>query len=185
MNVSTMKELFTMQQELDGYIETEHPREVDRNRLGEKVLALQIEIAECGNEWRGFKYWSNDQKPRTNVMVYERHGEGPVYRNYLLEEFVDCLHFTLSIGIELNMLDVPKWWVSNNVNVFKLPSVLEQFSRLIVNAGDLLNWGLYRYDSFVYLLLGLGEMLGFTEAEIVGAYKTKHAENIRRQENGY
>ena len=119
--------LFEMQRQLDEHIEKEHPRKPGEDRLAKKILALQVELGELANEWRGFKFWSHDQEPRTiaerGVCVHcagtgnaffdddEEEwedcsyckGEGEEIYNPLLEEYVDCLHFILSIGVELGM----------------------------------------------------------------------------------
>src|SRR5690606_12300132 len=93
MNLS---KLFEMQAKLDAHIEREHPRKENEDRLAKKVLALQVELGELCNCWRGFKYWSNDQEPGTVKYIENRkHRQNP-----LLEEYVDCLHFLLSIGLE-------------------------------------------------------------------------------------
>lgn len=35
------------------------------DRFNKLILALLVELGECANEWRGFKFWSKDQEPRT------------------------------------------------------------------------------------------------------------------------
>lgn len=90
-----LEKLFVMQKELDARIEQEHPHRNGENRLESKSLALLVELGEAANEYRVFKFWSNDQ--------YTRVG--------LLEKLVDCLHFILSIGNDVdakahNMLDI-------------------------------------------------------------------------------
>src|SRR5579875_4105332 len=72
-----------LQSELDAHIENEHPRK--ENRHSEKVLALLVELGELANETRCFKFWSI--KPASPKEV-------------ILEEFVDGIHFILSLGIE-------------------------------------------------------------------------------------
>src|SRR5690625_3424078 len=98
MNLS---KLFRIQRKLDEHIEKEHPRRPGEDRLAKKILALQVELGECANEWRGFKFWSNDQEPRTKHNIF-KHGIrlNPVDKqiNPLLEEYVDCLHFFISIA---------------------------------------------------------------------------------------
>lgn len=39
------------------------------DRFEKLILALLVEIGECANEWRGFKFWSKDQEPRTHKTV--------------------------------------------------------------------------------------------------------------------
>ncbi|WP_201319083.1 dUTP diphosphatase [Paenibacillus sp. EPM92] len=59
----TLEDMYEKQKELDARIIKEKGHEgVDL--LPNTVLALQVEIAELANEWRGFKHWSNRQKPR-------------------------------------------------------------------------------------------------------------------------
>ncbi len=50
--------------------------------LLKRDLALTIELAELANETRCFKYWSS---------------KGPSEREVILEEFVDSIHFLLSL----------------------------------------------------------------------------------------
>src|SRR5690606_21703075 len=102
MNLS---KLFEMQAKLDAHIEREHPRKENEDRLVKKILALQVKLGELANEWQGFKFWSNDQEPRTKTYKSKLSPGGEFYRgiyeaNPLLEEYVDCLHFILSIGLE-------------------------------------------------------------------------------------
>ncbi len=81
----TMKEWFEMQRKLDQYIEKEHGLQ-DRSLFEEKTLALFVEIGELANETRCFKFWS--KKPASDSKV-------------ILEEYVDGIHFILSLGLEL------------------------------------------------------------------------------------
>jgi len=79
--------LYNMQKALDGRIIEKHGlRGV--YLLANTVLALQVELAEMINEWRGFKHWSKDREPR---------------RAKMLTEASDCLHFYLSIARQLGV----------------------------------------------------------------------------------
>ena len=80
-------QLFKLQKELDDRIAKEHDLQ-PKKLLKEKMLALLVEIGELANETRCFKYWSN--KPASE-------------REVILEEYVDGLHFILSIGIDLGI----------------------------------------------------------------------------------
>src|SRR5699024_883648 len=81
--------------------------------LDKKILALQVELGELANEWRGFKFWSEDREPRYNTVEIYVHGyDGPgtntrasieeYQAQPILEEYVDCLHFILSIADTIN-----------------------------------------------------------------------------------
>src|SRR6185437_10161779 len=89
MNFST---LFTMQRELDTFIQTN--QDVKRDVFKEKGLALVVELAELANETRCFKFWST---------------KGPSERAVILEEYVDSIHFILSLGIEKNLHYLTEW----------------------------------------------------------------------------
>ncbi|MDA6141611.1 dUTPase, partial [Escherichia coli] len=70
----------------------------DRNE--KRLLAFIVELGECAQEHRGFKYWSKDQQPRTKaVRVPAMMEEDKEYYNPLLEEYVDGLHFVLELGL--------------------------------------------------------------------------------------
>lgn len=182
MNLS---KLFEMQQELDGYIEREHPRKPKEDRLAKKILALLVELGELANEWRDFKFWSYDQKPRTkmhktysSVLGIEKN-----YSNPLLEEYVDCLHFILSIGLELNIPVIygtkTKWDELTSDET----DITQQFLLVFENVNRLvhpIDW-INLFEEF-YIL---GELLGFTWEQIEQAYMSKNAENHARQKNGY
>ncbi|MGE7621714.1 dUTP diphosphatase [Viridibacillus sp. NPDC096237] len=215
MNLS---KLFEAQRELDDYIEQQHPVQPGEDRLSKKILALLVELGECANEFRGFKFWSNDRKPRTVLHTWID-GIGKViksmseplgskqkincYRikNPLLEEYVDCLHFMLSIGNDIdcdvsrdyNALkvtdsDITKQLItlfsyttkiSHNVSFLESHRSEEQISKWTEDA--LQN----SYVVTVGAFLGLGEMLGFTETQIEQAYWEKYKINKQRQQNGY
>lgn len=88
-----LEELFEMQNELDKYIvnnnfncignEMPVVNHNSKEFLNERILALFTEVAEFANATRCFKYWS--KKPAEN-------------KERLLDEYVDILHFYLSIG---------------------------------------------------------------------------------------
>ena len=183
MNLQTQK-LFETQKILDDKIVKEKGLEgVDL--LDKKILALQVELGELANEWRGFKFWSKKNRP----VTWRYEGQG-FSRNPLLEEYVDCLHFILSIGNDLG-LGVPSVSSIKTRVAFKGDEVTIQFNALFKNVGDLGNdtsrndiTGLC-YRNTLYNFVGLGEMLGFTWEQIEQAYYDKNKVNHERQNNGY
>lgn len=164
MNLS---KLFEIQMELDECIENKHPEIKNKNNLDWKILALLVELGECANEWRGFKKWSNDQETRTEKM---------------LEEYVDCLHFILSIGLEINY-DTNKEF---NVNENSYKDVLTYFNETFLSIGLFYyNRKDYDYSDLVVNLLDLGTYLGFTWEQIEKAFIDKTEISYQRQNNGY
>src|SRR5690606_21727353 len=91
--------LFKIQAKLDEKIVKEKGLE-GQDLLDKKILALQVELGELANCWRGFKYWSNDQEPITKIDIGNSQYS---IVNPLLEEYVDCLHFILSIGNDIGI----------------------------------------------------------------------------------
>ncbi|MGQ8924303.1 dUTP diphosphatase, partial [Bacillus halotolerans] len=99
-----LQKMFEMQKALDERIIKEKGLE-GQDLLPNLILALQVELAECANEWRGFKHWSNDREPRICLIDKKGQTAKEYYKNPLLEEYVDCLHFILSIGNRLGWND--------------------------------------------------------------------------------
>lgn len=175
----TLEQMYEMQKELDARIIHEKGLE-GIDLLPNTVLALQVEIAELANEWRGFKHWSNYRDPR---------------REKMLEEYVDCLHFLLSIARQLDLppddLYIPDDIVEGETSVL--------FTELLHNVG-MINGQLFLYHKpenvrnhqrehfrgALACFYGLGEQrLGFTFQQICEAYIAKNKVNHDRQKNGY
>ena len=181
-----IQKLYDMQRVLDQHILDKHEELKEQDNLDWKVLALQVELGECANEWRGFKKWSNDRKPRTKVPAT---AWGEPYKNPLLEEYVDCLHFVLSIGLEIGVEDY-----TLNKDLLKPErygdkSIIKLFSDLIGSISTLLiirphvRAGVYKsiFDDFVKL----GCQLGFAWEQVEQAYLDKNKVNHERQLTGY
>lgn len=208
-----LQKLFEMQAKLDADITAHHPVQEDENRLEKKVLALLVELGECANEWRGFKFWSNDQEPRTEVenKCLECKGEGfdsywtdegkkydqcecccgtgiSGKSNLLLEEYVDCLHFILSIGNELgieNIVAIEQWLkfesYENRKVQFVFGKLYLEVSLMLDDTKSVAEYYPYAFQWF----LELGWLLGFTWEQIERAYYEKNKTNFERQEQGY
>lgn len=206
-----LTKLFELQAQLDADIETKHPAQEGEDRFGKKVLALLVELGELGQCWRGFKYWSKDQQARTTEGCMWCRGIGKRYtlkslvyaetcdkcdgtgsiKNPLLEEYVDCLHFILSIGndwgmtrypIECQTLEFKEQSKYGNaqecfIEMFTQVSVLQDEARY----GDIV----IAYRELLKVFGALGDALGLHEDEIEQAYYSKNKENFARQARGY
>ncbi|HAF97524.1 dUTP diphosphatase [Paenibacillus lactis] len=217
----TLEQMYEMQKELDAKIIKEKGLE-GQDLLQNTVLALQVEIGELANEWRGFKHWSNDREPRTAVQTecttcegsgdinwpssrsfllegqeglpYEKcsdcggSGEGdPI--NLLLEEYVDCLHFFLSIARQLD-LPAADLYAPGPDEIVK-GSTAYVFTEILHHVGGV---GLHKDPHIrktslrlgLWIFYSLGEQrLGFTFDQIAEAYAAKNAVNHQWQANGY
>lgn len=181
-----LQKLFETQRELDKQIVEKHNLH-GKDLLDKKILALQVELGELANEWRGFKFWSNDQKPRTREYLtnYTEQdsflGPGAVWKNPLLEEYVDCLHFILSIGND------KKYNIYEYEPLKGRPQKVISCFRMMFNAIVDINHvnTVSNYNFLMGTFLRLGEMLGFTWEQIEQAYYDKNKINHARQEQGY
>jgi dimeric dUTPase (all-alpha-NTP-PPase superfamily) len=74
----------------------------EQDRFNKLVLALLVELGECANEWRGFKFWSKDQMPRIEEDVQCEVCKGTGDLNYEMvqedaegnggHEYMDCMY---------------------------------------------------------------------------------------------
>lgn len=161
-----LEKLFTMQQALDQHIEKKHGLQ-DEDLFNRKVLALLVEIGELANETRCFKFWS--VKPPSEKQV-------------ILEEFVDGVHFILSLGIECQL---NKQTLTINSAPTAL-SVTDQF--LLINEQVIRFQNTKSVKDYIALFEGylqLAELLGITYEEMEQAYFDKNEVNYQRQQNNY
>ena len=159
-----LQKLFQMQNTLDNRIQAEHQLE-SVPLFKKKILALQVEVSELANETRCFKFWSTKKSSSNDVI---------------LEEYVDCLHFILSLGLEKNFQDI-------TLDITNVTCELsDQFLYLYVNiANFIISASINDYLILFNTFLSLGQSLGFTENDIENAYLYKNKINHERQDNGY
>lgn len=205
-------ELFEMQRKLDEHIVREKGLD-GQDLLPKKILALQVELGELANEWRGFKFWSNNQESRTKIYTSCKDDIADIWqcgngsrcgvkfsqqtevcpkcgwdtvisyktRNPLLEEYVDCLHFILSIGLDIEKENIEVTFPTYGIKEHEF--ITERFLDVVEISTNM------RYDDYyrdlLTCFLELGYMLGFTWEQVVQAYKDKNQVNHARQENGY
>lgn len=161
-----LEKLFTMQQALDKHIEKKHGLQ-EEDLFNRKVLALLVEMGELANETRCFKFWS--VKPPSDKQV-------------ILEEFVDGVHFILSLGIECNF---HKQTLSIN-NAPTTVSVTDQF--LLINEHVIRFQNTKSVTDYIALFkvyLQLAMLLGISYEEMEQAYFDKNEVNYQRQQNNY
>lgn len=161
-----LSKLFEMQRELDNRIIQQHELQgVDL--LPNKILALQVELGELANEWKGFKHW------KVVKIVDNRK---------LLEEYVDCLHFILSIGNHNYKYKI----CLEDTHPILFGEIIHQFNYLFNKFGDFgANRTIMNYKVMWRVFMGLGEQLGFTWEQIVQAYLEKNKVNHERQDTNY
>ncbi|KGP90861.1 hypothetical protein N780_02430 [Pontibacillus chungwhensis BH030062] len=157
--------LFKMQQQLDQRIEAEHGLEHE-DLFRKKVMALLVELGELANETRCFKFWST-KPPKEDEVI--------------LEEYVDGLHFILSLGLEkgyrYHQQEQKEALEGGLTDHFH--KVFGEIHLFQESPTDM------HYQQLFKTFLDLGVKLGFSEQSIQDAYYQKNEVNHQRQEDGY
>lgn len=173
LNKEQLTTIIKLQTKLDQKIAA--TRSIDDNQeiLNAKFLALMIEISEFANEQRCFKYWSS--KPASEKKI-------------LLEEYIDGLHFIISIIISM----------SNSTNDYRLKIidleiVYQDYSNLTLAFLDLFaatlrlqqEKNLSAINQWFNIYYTIAKQCNFTNHDIFNAYLAKNKINHLRQEQNY
>ncbi|QTD41460.1 dUTP diphosphatase [Sporosarcina sp. Te-1] len=157
--------LFTMQRDLDSFIQSNHEGHADL--FTKKGLALLVELSELANETRCFKFWSHKEPSPDHIII---------------EEYVDSIHFLLSLGIEKGFDSQLEEWPSgevagsltelfietnNAINHFLLEPTIDHYKKIWIYYGS------------------IAKKLNFTNKDVWNAYMEKNEENYARQRKGY
>ncbi len=161
MNFAKIVEL---QKTLDNHIHQLH-KETYESTFTKRKLALIVEVSELANEVRCFKYWSL---------------KAPSEKAVILEEFVDCLHFTVSLGIGME-IDFDQL----EIDYVDCADLSLSFVNVISSIIDLDNNDVNSYSKMFNTIMNLAKSLGFESNEIFDSYVEKNTENHKRQKNNY
>ncbi len=218
-----LDKLIEMQRELDNKIREEKGLQ-DADLVANTYVALQVELAEFANEARWFKHWSENQEPR--IKDYKQikckwcngsgddgtgvcpdcRSSGDVYKDYnpLLEEYVDSLHFFLSLAIQKGWGDalfiyeeqldpeefdgeLSEWYLEMiyflNKSYMENPPK-EQSDKWKKQTGFPEKQYYFRMAWILFLNIGMNGF-DFTEEQIEQSYLDKNKINHERQVNGY
>lgn len=160
MNIN---ELFQQQKALDQRIVKEKGLQ-GKDLFEDKVIALICELYECVNENRHFKFWSDNKQAS---------------KDNLLEEYIDTLHFALSIANDLGHHS-HEYIHESEYNLNRL--ILNLTNIATVLPDDKKTTYIW---SLVNQVIRLGYELGFAEEQVIAAYYEKNEINHDRQSNGY
>ncbi|KFB07196.1 dUTP diphosphatase [Malacoplasma iowae] len=156
--------ILELQKELDDNIHKKH--NINENEVFEKRrLALIVEICEMINVNRCFKFWSLKKDYDKQVLG---------------DEFVDCLHFILSISLHFGLDETE----------YEIKDVTYDDNQLILKVLDLINLAnkiKNRNDckEFIVHLFELAHTFGFTAQDIIDFYIKKNEINFKRQQENY
>lgn len=168
MNGESLRPLFFLQEKLDERIKSgiQDADEIMEEITEWKVLSFRVELAELLNETRYHKFWSTKQGK---------------FKGDELEEYVDALHFLLSIGGDKKIKDYTYRGLYDGE--FGEEHIRWLFEKLFT-----IPWTDLRRDDYklgLEMYLKLGELLGFTWEDIKSGYARKNIINHERQEAGY
>lgn len=159
------KELYEMQEKLDFDIHTKFQVNY-QNTFEKRVLAFLVELAEFANETRCFKYWSLKSASAKEII---------------LEEYIDGIHFLLSLGIGLQVSYDTVFFVESK-NKELTNQIIDVYKKAIMFSTEN---SLKNYEKLITAYLEVGNTLGFKEIELKEAYLKKNNINYQRLQNGY
>lgn len=159
-----VQHLYPIQDDLDSKIFNNHATNRPKTIL-DRMLALLVELGECANETRCFKYWSV---------------KGPSEKEVIAQEFVDGIHFLLSLGIDL---DQPIEVVQSQELVGSVSDQFISVFEAIIALSK--HFDAQHYEQAFSLYVGLASKLGISEEEIEEHYQRKNQTNHKRQAENY
>lgn len=159
-----VKDLYELQNELDQEIYDKFSLTREATSIRRR-LALLVELGECVNETRCFKFWSM---------------KGPSAADVILEEYADGIHFLLSLGIDLK--DTAEELKSIKASEDLTEAYLKMYE-LCLDFNQ--HFDLEHYHHCFAYYLGIAEQLGYTAEDIREHYFLKNKENHHRQDTNY
>lgn len=159
-----LTDIRALQSHLDERIMINHGVTRSETRL-KRILALMVEIGELANETRAFKFWS-----------FKKASEKAV----LLEELGDCVHFAVSLGIDLgdgkeSLAFIPK-----------SDSLSEQFIDWMNECAKLkTDFTLAQYEIVLAYIGSVALAMGFDAQDVYEFYLKKNEINHSRQDKQY
>ncbi|WP_406616756.1 dUTP diphosphatase [Mycoplasmopsis adleri] len=164
------REIFEMQKELDKKISERNDIDASNSKISAnqfrimQILATLVETAEFANEVQTFKYW----KAKKNID-----------KDKILEEFADILHFMGSFAYKYDVdPEIEPLIISNDVN-YQICLLFQTISSMIDNMNK------YVILEILAMTLGVAQLLGYTDEEIIKWYYVKNKKNHERVENKY
>lgn len=135
------------------------------NTYHQRCLALIVELNELANNTKCFKYWSSKKE---------------LNQDLILEEYVDCLHFCLSLTIYYKIQPTFHMGDLSKRDDFALTQAFWNLNTTSgwINSED-------TFYTWMYTFLVLGQQLGFNLEQIKAKYFEKANINFQRQDQGY
>ena len=159
-----LEELFKAQAQLDATIAQNHNVSYATTRH-RRIMACYVEIGELANVTRCFKYWSNKPSEAQDIV---------------LDEYVDGLHFFLSLGIDIKA----------SKRVYHYTKHSDDLTNQILEVYRLASIFLKKQDEKSYVkafqaFINIVPILKVRWTTIEKAYYKKLGENYHRQDTNY
>ena len=159
-----LTKLYQKQAELDQRIADNHHVSYETTRE-RRILALFVEIGEFANATRCFKYWSNKPSEAQDIV---------------LDEYVDGLHFFLSLGIDIKVTKKSYNRTKHADNLTKQILEVYRLAALFYKNQDEKSY-IKAFQAFI----NITSLLKVRWSTIEKAYYKKLGENYTRQDNNY
>ena len=159
-----LSKLYIKQAELDQRIADNHDVTYASTRE-RRILALLVEIGEFANATRCFKYWSNKKSEPQDIV---------------LDEYVDGLHFFLSLGIDINVSKKTYNYTKKADNLTKQVLETYRLASLFYKNQDEKSY-IKAFQAFINIV----PLLKVRWSTIEKAYYKKLGENYHRQDTNY
>ena len=161
---SDLTNLYQKQAELDQRIAENHNISYETTRE-RRILALLVEFGEFANATRCFKYWSNKPSEALDVV---------------LDEYVDGLHFFLSLGIDIKAKKKQYHYTKHADNLTKQILEVYRLSALFYQKQDEKSY-IKAFQAFI----NITPLLKVRWSTVEKAYYKKLGENYHRQDTNY
>ena len=159
-----LSKLYQKQAELDARIAENHHVSYETTRE-RRILALLVEIGEFANATRCFKYWSNKPSEAQDIV---------------LDEYVDGLHFFLSLGIDIKASKRVYNYTKHADNLTKQVLETYRLASLFYKNQDEKSY-VKAFQAFINIV----PLLKVRWTTIEKAYYKKLGENYSRQDHNY
>ena len=159
-----LSNLYIKHAELDKRIADNHNITYKTTRE-RRILALLVEFGEFANATRCFKYWSNKSSEAQDIV---------------LDEYVDGLHFFLSLGIDIKVNKKQYHYTKHADNLTKQILETYRLATLFYKNQDEKSY-IKAFQAFINITV----LLKVRWSTIEKAYYKKLGENYHRQDTNY
>ncbi|AVN58868.1 dUTP diphosphatase [Mesoplasma florum] len=162
----TLKWLSAQQEFLDNKIIEKHNLTLDHEMFRKKLIAFWVELGEYANEEKSFKYWKQG---------------APGAKEVQLEEYIDGLHFIISLGNQINYnfetFNFNDLGYNNNIDCYF--ELIKDLTALVNQPND------QTFSKILNSFLQIAKVQNYSEEDLIKTYKAKHEKNQQRQVENY